>query len=95
MTNAEKIQKNSDGSLSVPDHPIIPFIEGDGIGPDIWRATRLVIDAAVEKTYTGDRRISWVELPVGEKGYDETGNYLPQEALEVPLKPTWLPSRGR
>jgi isocitrate dehydrogenase len=83
MANAEKIQKNSDGSLNVPDHPIIPFIEGDGIGPDIWRATQRVIDAAVEKTYTGYRRISWLELPVGEKGYDETGNYLPQEALEV------------
>ncbi len=83
MANAQKIEKNSDGSLNVPDHPIIPFIEGDGIGPDIWRATQLVIDAAVEKTYGGDRRISWMELPVGEKGYDETGNYLPQEALEA------------
>ncbi len=83
MAVAEKIKKNSDGSLNVPDHPNIPFIEGDGIGPDIWRATRLVIDAAVEKTYAGKRQISWVELPVGEKGYEETGNYLPQEALEA------------
>ena len=83
MANAEKIKKNRDGSLNVPDHPIIPFIEGDGIGPDIWRATRLVIDAAVEKTYVGDRKISWVELPVGEKGYEETGNFLPQEALDT------------
>ncbi|WP_372683146.1 isocitrate dehydrogenase (NADP(+)) [Desulfosarcina sp.] len=83
MTDAEKIKKNSDGSLNVPDQPIIPFIEGDGIGPDIWRATRLVIDAAVEKTYAGKRKISWLELPVGEKGYEKTGNYLPQEALDA------------
>ena len=83
MADAEKIKKNSDGSLNVPDHPVIPFIEGDGIGPDIWRATRLVIDAAVEKTYVGKRHISWVELPVGEKGYEKTGNYLPQEALDA------------
>ena len=83
MADAEKIKKNSDGSLNVPDHPIIPFIEGDGIGPDIWRATRLVIDAAVEKTYAGNRKISWEELPVGEKGYEKTGSYLPQEALDL------------
>jgi len=83
MADAEKIKKNSDGSLNVPDHPVIPFIEGDGIGPDIWRATRLVIDAAVEKTYVGNRHISWMELPVGEKGYEKTGNYLPQEALDA------------
>ncbi len=83
MADAERIKKNSDGSLNVPDHPVIPFIEGDGIGPDIWRATRLVIDAAVEKTYVGNRHLSWVELPVGEKGYEKTGNYLPQEALDA------------
>ena len=83
MENPAKIRKNGDGSLNVPDHPIIPFIEGDGIGPDIWRATRLVIDAAVEKTYGGGRKISWMELPVGEKGYAETGNYLPQDALDA------------
>jgi isocitrate dehydrogenase len=83
MSNAEKIRKNSDGNLSVPEHPIIPFIEGDGIGPDIWQATRLVIDAAVEKTYAGQRKIAWMELPVGEKGYEKTGHYLPQEALDA------------
>ena len=81
MANAKKITKNDDGSLNVPDSPVIPFIEGDGIGPDIWRATRMVIDAAVEKAYTGRRRIEWMELPVGEKGYEKTGNYLPEEAL--------------
>jgi tRNA G18 (ribose-2'-O)-methylase SpoU len=83
MTNPEKIRKNRDGSLNVPDCPIIPFIEGDGIGPDIWRATRSVIDAAVEKTYAGERNISWLELPVGEKGYEETGNFLPQASLDA------------
>jgi isocitrate dehydrogenase len=83
MANAQKIQKDPEGRLNVPEHPIIPYIEGDGIGPDIWRATQLVIDAAVEKAYAGDRKISWQELPVGEKGYAETGSYLPQEALEV------------
>jgi isocitrate dehydrogenase len=67
----------------VPDYPIIPFIEGDGIGPDIWRATRSVIDAAVEKTYAGERNIEWLELPVGEKGYEETGNFLPQASLDA------------
>ncbi|MFO7713910.1 isocitrate dehydrogenase (NADP(+)) [Desulfosarcina sp.] len=83
MGNSVTIQKNSDGTLDVPDHPVIPFIEGDGIGPDIWRATRLVIDAAVERTFQGVRKISWMELPVGEKGYQKTGNFLPQEALDA------------
>jgi isocitrate dehydrogenase len=83
MTNPKQIKKNGDGSLSVPDHPIIPFIEGDGIGPDIWRASRMVIDAAVETQYDGKRRIEWLELPVGEKGYAETGNFLPDEALKT------------
>ncbi len=83
MTHAQAIQKSSDGSLQVPDRPIIPFIEGDGIGPDIWRATRLVIDAAVEQSYAGRRQIEWMELPVGEKGYAKTGSYLPQEALDA------------
>ncbi|MGD8701939.1 MAG: isocitrate dehydrogenase (NADP(+)) [Desulfosarcina sp.] len=83
MPNAETIKKKPDGGLNVPDHPVIPFIEGDGIGPDIWRASQLVIDASVERTYAGRRRISWMELPVGEKGYEKTGNYLPQEALDA------------
>jgi isocitrate dehydrogenase len=83
MTNPKQIKKNGDGSLNVPDHPIIPFIEGDGIGPDIWRASRMVIDAAVETQYDGKRRIEWLELPVGEKGYAETGNFLPDEALKT------------
>lgn len=83
MTHPQTIQKNSDGSLAVPDHPVIPFIEGDGIGPDIWHATRLVVDAAVDNAYDGGRQIAWMELPVGEKGYAKTGSYLPEEALDA------------
>ncbi len=80
---AEKITINKDGSLNVPDSPIIPFIEGDGTGPDIWRATRLVIDAAVEKSYNGKKKISWLELPIGEKGFEKTGEYLSDAALKT------------
>ena len=83
MATAQKIVMNPDGTLTVPDCPIIPFIEGDGIGPDIWRATRMVIDAAVDRSFSGRRRIEWLELPVGEKGYAQSGHYLPQEALDA------------
>jgi len=71
------------GRLVVPDHPTIPFIEGDGTGPDIWRATRRVLDEAVAVSYGGTRRIAWVEILAGEKGYKETGNWLPEETLET------------
>lgn len=80
---AEKITINKDGSLNVPNNPIIPFIEGDGTGPDIWRATQLVIDAAVEKSYAGNKKISWLELPIGEKGFEKTGQYLSDESLKM------------
>ncbi|MDJ0782484.1 MAG: isocitrate dehydrogenase (NADP(+)) [Desulfosarcinaceae bacterium] len=83
MTNGDKISLNADGSLMVPDIPIIPFIEGDGIGPDIWAATQNVLDAAVAKAYDGRRRIAWLELMVGEKGHTATGNWLSDEALET------------
>lgn len=83
MPVAAKIEKKNDGSLNVPDCPIIPFIEGDGTGPDIWRATRRVLDAAVEKTYAKTRTIEWLELPVGEKSAARTGEYLPQSALDA------------
>ena len=71
-----------DGEYLVADDPVIGFIEGDGTGPDIWRATRPVLDAAVEKAYGGRRRIAWRPLLVGEKAHRETGSYLPDEALE-------------
>jgi isocitrate dehydrogenase len=81
METANQITINSDGTLSVPDTPQIPFIEGDGIGPEIWHATRQVIDAAVHKAYEGRKKISWVEVLAGEKGFEKTGNWLPDETL--------------
>jgi isocitrate dehydrogenase len=81
MSNGTKITKNTDGALQVPDNPIIPFIEGDGTGPDIWRATRRVLDSAVDAAYAESRRIHWRELAVGEKGHRQTGQWLPDEAL--------------
>ena len=79
---AEKIRMTAEG-LSVGDNPIIPFIEGDGTGPDIWRAARTVIDAAVEKSYHGSRKIEWLEVLAGEKAFNKTGNWLPEETLEA------------
>ncbi len=77
---AESITVSS-GVLQVPDEPIIPFIEGDGTGVDIWPASRLVLDAAVAKAYGGARRISWMEVLAGEKAFNETGNWLPDETV--------------
>lgn len=71
------------GNLQVPSNPIIPFIEGDGIGPDIWAAAVRVFDAAVEKAYNGERKIEWKEVLCGQKAYDQTGEWLPQETLDV------------
>jgi isocitrate dehydrogenase len=75
-----------DGKLTVPDHPILPFIEGDGTGPDIWRASKLVFDAAVAKTYKGKRSIAWVEVLAGEKAKSETGEWLPDDTVEAVRK---------
>ena len=72
-----------DGRLHVPDHPIIPFIEGDGTGPDIWRASVRVFDAAVAKAYGGKRSIVWREVLAGQKAFDRTGNWLPDETVEA------------
>ncbi len=72
-----------DGKMHVPDHPVLPFIEGDGTGPDIWRASVRVLDAAVEKAYGGRRRIAWLEVLAGQKAYDKTGNWLPDETLDA------------
>ena len=73
----------SNGELKVPNNPILPFIEGDGIGPDIWRAAVRVFDAAVEKAYGGQRKISWLEVLAGEKAFNQTGSWLPQETLDA------------
>ena len=70
------------GALVVPDHPIVPFIEGDGTGPDIWRASRHVLDASVEKAYDGRRRIAWHEVLAGEKAKNQVDDWLPQETLD-------------
>jgi isocitrate dehydrogenase len=70
-------------SIHVPDKPVIPFIEGDGTGPDIWRATKRVLDAAVEKAYTGQRKIAWVEVLAGEKAFNTTGSWLPDQTVEA------------
>ena len=69
------------GKLTVPDRPIIPFIEGDGTGPDIWRASVRVLDAAVAKAYAGKRQIQWLEVLAGEKAFNKTQNWLPEETL--------------
>jgi isocitrate dehydrogenase len=69
--------------LSVPDHPILPFIEGDGTGPDIWRASVRVFDAAVEIAYGGKRKIEWLEVLAGEKAFNKTGNWLPDATLDA------------
>jgi isocitrate dehydrogenase len=71
----------SNGKLQVPDQPILPFIEGDGTGPDIWAASVRVFDAAVEKAYGGKRKIQWKEVMAGEKSFNQTGNWLPEETL--------------
>ena len=75
-----------DGVLTVPNHPIIPFIEGDGIGVDIWTPAKKVFDAAVEKIYGDSKKIDWLEILAGEKAYHETGEWLPQESLEAVRK---------
>ena len=72
-----------DGVLQVPNRPILPFIEGDGTGPDIWAASQPVFDAAVEKAYGGERAIRWMEVLAGEKAYTLTGNWLPEETLDA------------
>ena len=80
--SGSKIQY-SNGKITVPENPIILFIEGDGTGPDIWRATRIALDAAVEKTYKGQRKIHWKEVLAGEKAFNQTGEWLPQETLDA------------
>ncbi|CAN5125151.1 NADP-dependent isocitrate dehydrogenase [soil metagenome] len=71
------------GKLEVPHNPIIPFIEGDGTGPDIWRASVRVFDTAVEKAYGGERKVAWMEVYAGEKAFKQTNDWLPQETLEA------------
>jgi isocitrate dehydrogenase len=81
LTGTSITRKN--GRLIVPNNPIIPYIEGDGTGPDIWRASVRVFDAAVEKAYGGKRRIAWFEVPAGEKAKEQYGEWLPHDTLEA------------
>lgn len=82
MTSGEKIGLEN-GALVVPDFPIIPFIEGDGIGPEIWQAAKNVFDVAVNKAYKGSRKVIWQEVLAGEKAFNKTGSWLPDETLET------------
>jgi isocitrate dehydrogenase len=83
MTEASTITISPQGRLQVPEQPIIPFIEGDGIGPDIWKATRIVLDAAVDKAYDGRRQIAWEEVLAGEKAHNATGEWLPRATIDT------------
>ena len=71
------------GTLQVPDNPIIPFIEGDGMGPDIWRASVRVIESAIAKAYSGKRKIAWKEVLAGQKAYDWTKDWLPEATVDA------------
>ncbi|WP_408011721.1 NADP-dependent isocitrate dehydrogenase [Pseudalkalibacillus sp. A8] len=82
LSNGERITVDN-GVLNVPNNPIIPFIEGDGIGPDIWAAASKVLEAAVDKAYNGEKEIVWKEVLAGQKAYDQTGEWLPAETLDV------------
>ena len=78
----ESITYTKEGKFVVPDFPVIPFIEGDGTGPDIWRASQMVLDAAVSSVYGNARKIQWLEILAGEKAVSQNGNWLPEETLE-------------
>lgn len=80
---AEKITMASNGKLNVPNNPIVPFIEGDGIGPEIWRVAEKVFNTAIERAYNGTRKIEWKEMLAGEKAFKQTGEWLPAETLQI------------
>lgn len=79
---SEKITTKN-GNLTVPDKPVIPFIIGDGTGPDIWNSAQKVLDGAVKKAYNGEKEIEWKEVLAGQKAFDETGEWLPQATLDA------------
>ncbi|MFS8082961.1 MAG: NADP-dependent isocitrate dehydrogenase [Ginsengibacter sp.] len=79
----EKILMGSENILKVPDHPVIPFIEGDGIGPDIWKASVKVFDAAVEKAFGGKKKIQWLKVLAGEEAFNKKGDWMPAETMEA------------
>src|SRR4030043_621680 len=79
----QKIYYNTDGKLHVPEGPIIPYIEGDGVGPDIWRASVRIFDAAVEKCYGDKKKVHWLEVYAGEKAFQMKGEGAPEETIET------------
>ena len=84
VAGGEKIKiDEANRKLVIPDNPVIPFIEGDGTGPDIWHASRIVFDAAVEKAYEGKRKIHWLEVLAGEKAFEKTGDWLPEQTTDT------------
>lgn len=80
---ANKITMGDEGILNVPDNPVIPFIEGDGIGPDIWKASVRVFDAAIEKAYSGQKKIEWLEVLAGEKAFNQVGEWMPEATMNA------------
>ena len=80
---ADKIEIHSDGSLQVPEFPVIPYIEGDGVGPDIWRASVRVFDEAVQKSYKGKKKVQWLEVYAGEKAFQRNGEWTPEGTIEA------------
>ncbi|MGN6298748.1 MAG: isocitrate/isopropylmalate family dehydrogenase, partial [Ginsengibacter sp.] len=80
---ADKVLIDKNGKLNVTDQPTIPFIEGDGIGPDIWRASVRVFDAAVEKAYHGKKKINWLKILAGEEAFNKTGEWMPKATMDV------------
>ncbi len=83
MSEGAKVTMGKGGTLAVPDEPVVPFIEGDGTGPDIWAASKRIMEAAVKHAYGGARRIAWKEVLAGEKGHNATGSWLPEETVEA------------
>jgi isocitrate dehydrogenase len=80
---ADKIEIRSDGRLHVPENPVIPYIEGDGVGPDIWRASVRVFDEAIKRSYGGKNKVSWLEIFAGEKAFKLKGDWAPEETIEA------------
>ena len=80
---ADKILMDKKGKLNVTDQPTIPFIEGDGIGPDIWQASVRVFDAAVEKAYHGKKKINWMKVLAGEEAFNKTGEWMPKSTMDA------------
>lgn len=91
-TDGEAIRVQNQ-KFAIPDNPIVPFIEGDGTGPDIWRASRTVFDAAVQQAYGGRRRVAWYEVFAGEKAFGQFNTWLPEGTLEA-IRVFMSPSRA-